>query len=52
MAIGRQHAHQLLDQLPPDQLAAVVHLLEVMVAPEEERDTFSKRGAASDCRSR
>lgn len=35
------HAHHLLDQLGPDQLAAVVHLLETMVPPEEERDTLS-----------
>jgi hypothetical protein len=41
MAADRQHAHQLLDQLPPDQLAAVVHLLETMIAPEEDRDTLS-----------
>jgi hypothetical protein len=35
------HAHDLLDQLGPDQLAAVVHLLETMVPPEEDRDTLS-----------
>lgn len=35
------HAHYLLDQLGPDQLAAVVHLLETMVPPEEDRDTLS-----------
>ncbi len=33
MAIDKQHAHQLLDQLDPSQLAAVAHLLEVMVDP-------------------
>ena len=31
MATDKQHAHQLLDQLGPGQIAAVVHLLEVMV---------------------
>ena len=31
--MDRQHAHQLLDQLDPDQFAAVGHLLEVMVDP-------------------
>jgi hypothetical protein len=36
-----QHAHQLLDQLGPAQLAAVVHLLETMVLPEEDGDTLS-----------
>jgi hypothetical protein len=30
-----RHAHQLLDQLGPDQLAAVVHLLETMVSHED-----------------
>jgi hypothetical protein len=31
-----QHAHRLLDQLGPDQIAAVLQLLKVMVEPEEE----------------
>ncbi len=30
----REHAHQLLDQLDPSQLDAVVRLLEVMTDPE------------------
>ena len=38
---AKQHAHRLLDQLGPDQLAAVVHLLETMLPPEEDRDTLS-----------
>jgi len=42
MAADRQHAHHLLDQLGPGQLAAVVHLLETMVSPEEDRDTLSE----------
>ena len=41
MAADINHAHQLLDQLGPGQLAAVVHLLETMVSPEEEGDTLS-----------
>ncbi|MGA3259069.1 MAG: hypothetical protein ABSE35_09320 [Bryobacteraceae bacterium] len=41
MAADIQHAHHLLDQLGPDQLTAVVHLLETMVPPEEDRDTLS-----------
>jgi len=41
MAIDKQHAHQLLDQLDPGQLAAVVHLLETMVPPDEDGDTLS-----------
>jgi hypothetical protein len=39
--MDRHHAHQLLDQLGPGQLAAVVHLLETMVSPDEEGDTLS-----------
>jgi hypothetical protein len=38
MAVDKQHAHQLLDQLGPGQLDAVVHLLETMVAPAEAHD--------------
>lgn len=38
MAVDKQHAHQLLDQLGPGQLDAVVHLLETMVTPVEARD--------------
>jgi hypothetical protein len=41
MAIDRKHAHDLLDQLGPGQLSAVVHLLETMISPDEERDTLS-----------
>ena len=41
MAADKQHAHQLLDQLGPGPLAAVVHLLETMVSLED-RDTLSK----------
>jgi hypothetical protein len=32
---AKQHAHRLLDQLGPGQVAAVVHLLEVMVHDDE-----------------
>lgn len=38
MLADKQHAVELLDQLAPGQLAAVVHLLEVMV---DEDDTLS-----------
>jgi hypothetical protein len=41
MSADIQHAHHLLDQLGPGQLAAVVHLLETMVAPDEDGDTLS-----------
>lgn len=36
-----QHAHHLLDQLGPGQLAAVVHLLESMVSHDEDGVTAS-----------
>jgi len=36
-----QRAHRLFDQLGPGQLAAVVHLLETMVSPDEDGDTLS-----------
>jgi hypothetical protein len=39
--MDREHAHDLLDQLPPAQLAAVVQLMETMVPREEDRDTLS-----------
>jgi len=35
MAPEKQHAHDLLDQLGPGQLEAVVKLLEVMIRPDE-----------------
>ena len=38
---ANQHAHQLLDRLGPGQLAAVVHLLETMISPDEDGDTLS-----------
>jgi hypothetical protein len=41
MAADIQHAHHLLDQLGSGQLAAVVHLLETMVSPDEDGDTLS-----------
>ncbi len=37
----KQHARELLDRLAPGQLAAVVHLLETIVLPEED-DTLSE----------
>jgi hypothetical protein len=40
MDVDKQHAHHLLDQLGPSQLAAVVHLLETIVS-REDGDTLS-----------
>jgi hypothetical protein len=40
MAGDMRHAHHLLEQLGPGQLAAVVHLLETMISAED-RDTLS-----------
>jgi len=33
MADNKEHAHKLIDRLAPEQLSAVVNLLEVMVEP-------------------
>jgi hypothetical protein len=33
MATEKQHAHELIEQLPPSQLSALVGLLETMVDP-------------------
>jgi len=41
MVADKQHAHHLVDQLGPAQLAAVVRLLETMVLPDEDADTLS-----------
>ncbi len=35
LTLERQQAHELLDQLPPEQLNAVRSLLKVMVHPEK-----------------
>ena len=37
----KQHAVELLERLGPGQLAAVVHLLEIMISSEEDSDTLS-----------
>lgn len=39
-------AHELIGQLNPGKLAAVVHLLEVMIDDEDEGDTFSPEDIA------
>jgi hypothetical protein len=39
-------AHELIGQLNPGKLAAVVHLLEVMVDDEDEEDVFSPEDIA------
>ncbi len=46
----KQHAHALLDQLGPGQLAAVVHLLEVMIDEEEDELTEEDRRAIRSSR--
>lgn len=43
----KQHAHELLERLEPGQLAAVVHLLETMVADDELSEEDRRRVAAS-----
>lgn len=57
MNADREHAQHLLDQLEPDQVAAVVHVMEVMLDPvarklasappeDEEIDAEEERAAA------
>lgn len=57
MATNKQHLYQLIVQLDASQLAAVVHLLEVMtgplsrslaMAPVEEEEITSETAAALD----
>ncbi len=43
----KQHAHELLDRLGPGQLAAVVHLLETMVEPNDELSEEDRRRVAA-----
>jgi hypothetical protein len=38
METDKQHAYQLLDELAPNQIAAIVRLLQVMVHPAPEDD--------------
>ena len=54
----KQHAHQLIDQLPPTQLSAVVGLLEAMLDPvshaiasasaDDEPETEPERQAVAE----
>ena len=56
MANEKQHAHELIEQLPPHQLSAVVGLLEAMIDPvarklaaapiDDEPETEEERQAA------
>jgi len=46
----KQLAHELIDQLAPGQLAAVVHLLEVMIDHEEDELTEEDRQAIRSSR--
>ncbi|HXS97239.1 MAG TPA: hypothetical protein VN736_21730 [Candidatus Limnocylindrales bacterium] len=50
MADDREHAKELIDRLPPAQLAAVVHLLGVMPKVDPEGDMLSpaERDAVSE----
>ena len=47
MVIDKQHAHQLLDQLGPGQLDAVVKLLEVMVHPDDTLSEEDRQAVAA-----
>jgi len=47
---AKQHAHELLEQLSADQIAAVLQLLEVMVEPDDEPLTEEDRRAVTASR--
>jgi hypothetical protein len=47
---AKQHAHELLEQLSADQVAAVLQLLEVMVEPDFEPLTEADRRAVAASR--
>jgi hypothetical protein len=47
---ARQHVHQLIEQLGPDQVDAVARLLEVMVDPDDEPLSEEDRRAVSASR--
>lgn len=57
MANPKEHAHELIDQLAPNQLSAVVNLLEMMIdplarsianAPMEDEEILSETSAELD----
>ena len=52
MSETRRHVHQLIDRLPPAQLAAVEGPLETMVDPEIEDEKISAEEAQAVARSR
>ena len=47
---ARQHAHDLLDQPEPEQLEAVLELLEVMIHPHDDTLTEQDRHAVAASR--
>jgi len=47
---AKQHAHELLEQLSADQIAAVLQLLEVMVEPDDEPLTEEDRRVVATSR--
>jgi hypothetical protein len=46
MSDSRQHVHELIDQLDPGQLAAVGHLLEVMIHEDDDEELTEEDRAA------
>lgn len=50
MSDTRRHVHELIDQLPPAQLAAVEGLLEVMIHDEDDELTDEDRRAVAASR--
>ena len=47
---ARQHIHQLIEQLGPEQIDAVARLLEVMVDPDDEPFSDEDRRAVTASR--
>ena len=46
----KQHAHELIDQLSPTQIGAVVKLLEVMIHDDDDELTEGDRAAIQEGR--
>lgn len=50
MSDTRHHVHELIDRLPPTQLAAVAGLLEAMLSPGEEQISEEEERAVAEAR--
>ncbi len=50
MSDTRHHVHELIDRLPPTQLAAVAGLLEAMLIPGEEKVSEEEERAVAEAK--